>query len=87
LTIRASLHDRAALQLEIRALRHQLHVVKRSRPQRLRLTPADGMPWVWVSNAWNDWRATVVIVKPETSRLAPSRFLALLDLENPTMSG
>ena len=41
LTLRATLHDRAALQLEILALRHQLHVINRSRPQRLRLTHAD----------------------------------------------
>jgi hypothetical protein len=31
LTIRMSLRDRAALQLEILALRHRLHVVNRSR--------------------------------------------------------
>jgi hypothetical protein len=41
LTLRASLRDRAALQLEILALRHQLQVVNRSRRQRLRLTQAD----------------------------------------------
>ena len=47
LTIRVSLRDRAALQLEILALRHQLHVLNRSRPQRLRLTQADRMLWVF----------------------------------------
>ena len=31
-TLRASLRNRAALQLEILALRHQLNVVNRSRP-------------------------------------------------------
>jgi putative transposase len=66
LTIRVSLRDRAALQLEILALRHQLHVVNRSRPQRLRLTPADRMLWVWLSQVWNEWRAAIVIVKPKT---------------------
>src|SRR4029453_16748029 len=66
LTIRESLRHRAALQLEILALRHQLHVVNRSRPQRLRLTHADRMLWVWLSQVWNEWRAAVVIVKPET---------------------
>jgi putative transposase len=65
LTLRASLRDRAALQLEILALRHQLHVVNRSRP-RLRLTHADRMLWVWLSKRWNEWRAAVVIVRPET---------------------
>ncbi len=66
LALRASLRDRTALQLEILALRHQLHVVNRSRPQRLRLTQADRMLWVWLSKVWNEWRAAVVIVKPET---------------------
>jgi hypothetical protein len=62
-TLRASLRDRAALQLEILALRHQLHVMNRSRPQRLRLTPEC---CVWLSKLWNGWRAAVVIVRPET---------------------
>jgi putative transposase len=66
LTLRASLRDRAALQLEILALRHQLHIVNRSRPQRLRLTHVDRMLWVWLSEVWDEWRAAVVIVKPET---------------------
>jgi putative transposase len=66
LALRASLRDRAALQLEILALRHQLHVVNRSRPQRLRLTQADRRLWVLLSRVWNEWRAAVVIVKPET---------------------
>src|ERR1700704_437715 len=66
LTIRVSLRDRAALQFEILALRHQLHVLNRSRPQRLRISSADRMLWAWLSNVWNGWRAAIVIVKPET---------------------
>src|SRR5436190_16823833 len=66
LTIRVSLRDRAALQLEILGLRHQLHVLNRSRPQRLRLAQADRLLWVWLSRVWNEWWAVVVIVKPET---------------------
>jgi putative transposase len=54
LTILMALRDRAALNLEILALGHQLHVVNRSRPQRRRLSPADRMLWVWLSNVWND---------------------------------
>jgi putative transposase len=65
-TLRASFRDRAALQLEILALRHQLCVVNRSRPQRLRLTHADRRLWVWLSKLWNGWRPAIVIVKPET---------------------
>jgi putative transposase len=66
LTLRATLRDRAAMLLEILALRHQLHVINRSRPQRLRFTRADRMLWVWLSKRWNGWRAALVIVKPET---------------------
>jgi putative transposase len=66
LTLRATLRDRAALRLEILALRHQLHVINRSRPQRLPLTHADRLLWVWLSTRWNEWRAALVIVRPET---------------------
>jgi putative transposase len=66
LTIRVSFRDRAALQLEILALRHQLHVVNRSGPPRLRLGPADRLLWAWLSSVWKGWRAAIVIVKPET---------------------
>ena len=66
LTLRDSLHTRTALQLEILALRHQLYVVNRSRPQRRRLTNADRVLWVWLSKLWEGWRDVIVIVKPET---------------------
>ena len=54
LTLRASVRDRAALQLEILALRHQLHVLERSRRRRLRLTQLDRLLWVWLSRVWRD---------------------------------
>jgi putative transposase len=66
LTVRTCVRSRAALQLEILALRHQLQVLNRSRPQRLRLAQADRLLWVWLSRVWNEWRAAVVVVKPET---------------------
>jgi hypothetical protein len=40
-TARLSLRSRAAMQLEILALRHQLQVLQRSRRRRVRLTQAD----------------------------------------------
>lgn len=59
--------SRAALQFEVLALRHQLQVLSRSRrSQRLWLTHADRWLWVWLSQVWNEWRADLVIVKPET---------------------
>ncbi|HYT67789.1 MAG TPA: hypothetical protein VEL51_15275, partial [Vicinamibacterales bacterium] len=60
------IRSRASLHLEIIALRHQLAVVNRSRPQRLRLSPADRLLWAWLSQAWRGWRTAVHIVKPET---------------------
>jgi transposase InsO family protein len=47
-------------------LRHQLQVLERSRPHRIRLTRADRLLWVWVSQVWKDWRRALVIVKPDT---------------------
>ena len=66
LTLRSCLRSRAVLQLELLALRHQLQVLQRSRPQRLRLAQADRLLWVWLSRVWNEWRTALVIVKPET---------------------
>src|SRR5262245_60979257 len=63
---RLSLRSRVALQLEILALRHQLHVVQRSRPWRLHLTRADRLVWVWLSRIWSEWGSAVVSVKPGT---------------------
>ena len=62
----ASRRDRAALQLEILALRHQIQVLERTRPGRVRLIRSDRLLWVWLSGVWRGWRTAVVIVKPET---------------------
>ena len=66
LNLRTSLRHRVALHLEILALRHQLQVVERSRPRQVRITCADRVLWVWLSRVWDQWRATVLIVRPET---------------------
>jgi putative transposase len=66
LTLRTAFRARTTLQLEILALRHQLHVVNRSRLKRLPLTHADRLLWVWLSRVWDRWREAIVIVKPET---------------------
>jgi len=65
-TLRMSFRERTALQLEILALRHQLQVLERTRPRRVRLTRSDRLLWVWLSRVWLGWRSAVVIVKPET---------------------
>src|SRR5262245_56156681 len=66
LSVRSCLQSRAELQLELLALRHQLHILNRSRPRQLRLVTADRWLWTWLSRAWPAWRTARVIVKPET---------------------
>ena len=61
----ASFRCRAALQLEILAVRHQLGVLHRS-VKRPRLTAVDRLFWAWLSELWSDWRTALVIVQPET---------------------
>jgi len=62
---RSAFRSRVALELENFALRHQLNVLKRSVP-RPRLTPADRYLWVVLSRVWQNWRAALAIVRPET---------------------
>ena len=42
------LRRRAALELEVIALRHQLGVLRRQSPRRLRLRSSDRLLWVWL---------------------------------------
>jgi putative transposase len=64
--LRSVVRSRVALHLEVLALRHQLHVLNRSRPRRLRLAKMDRWLWAWLSRSWSEWRMALVIVKPET---------------------
>jgi len=66
LYVRGWARSRAALQLEVLALQHQLQVPERSRRGRPRLSRPDRVLWVWLSHVWTEWRAALVIVKPET---------------------
>jgi hypothetical protein len=56
---------RAALQMEVLALRHPLNVLRRS-VKRAKLTAADRFLWARLSRYWTGWRSALVIVKPET---------------------
>jgi transposase InsO family protein len=56
---------RAALQLEILALRHQLGVLQRS-VKRPKLNRFDRCLWAWLCGAWAEWRSALRIVKPAT---------------------
>ena len=66
LSLRSLIRSRAAVQLEILALRHQLKVLERSQRSRLRLTATDRLLWVWFSRIWSEWRPALVIVQPAT---------------------
>jgi putative transposase len=59
-TLRGLLRSRAALHVEVLALRHQVQVLQRSRPRRLRAVKADRCLWAWLSRTWTDWRAALV---------------------------
>jgi hypothetical protein len=50
----STLQTRAAMQAEIVALRHQLAVLQRSAPRRLRLKQSDRMLWILLSWLWPD---------------------------------
>jgi transposase InsO family protein len=56
---------RAALQLEILALRHQLGVLQRS-VKKPKLNRFDRMLWAWLCGAWAAWRSALCMVKPDT---------------------
>ncbi|HYR44381.1 MAG TPA: integrase core domain-containing protein [Terriglobia bacterium] len=57
----------ATLRAEIIALRHQLTVLQRTqKPKRLILNRGDRCLWVWLSRLWSGWRASLIIIKPET---------------------
>jgi putative transposase len=67
LGVRSSLFKTSLeLRLENLALRHQLGVLRRSAPKRLKLRPTDRILWVWLRRIWSDWKSALLIVKPET---------------------
>jgi hypothetical protein len=58
--------SRAVLELENLALRHQLHVLRRQRPGRLRLFTFDRLFWVSLYRLWPRCLEMMVLVKPAT---------------------
>ncbi|HTP28052.1 MAG TPA: hypothetical protein VMK12_20665, partial [Anaeromyxobacteraceae bacterium] len=64
-SLRASFRSRAALQLEVLALRHQLAVYQR-RQARAHIEVPDRLFWAWLSRSWTGWRNVLVFVKPST---------------------
>jgi hypothetical protein len=60
------LKPRQQLCLEILALRHQVHVLRRG-VKRPALNNADRLLWVGFMKMWPEWRNCLVIVRPETA--------------------
>src|SRR5215469_549479 len=60
-----SFRSRAALQLEILALRHQIGVLQRS-VKRPKLTASDRFLWSWLSSVWHGWETRVFIIQAAT---------------------
>jgi putative transposase len=64
--VASSFRTRAALQAEILALRHQLTVLQKNAPPRLRLQRSDRFLWIVLSRWWPGWRCSLHIVRPAT---------------------
>jgi hypothetical protein len=62
----SSFRTRAALQVEILALRHQLAVFQKNSPRRLCLHPCDRLLWVVLYRFWSGWRRCLQMVQPDT---------------------
>ena len=58
--------SRAVEELENLALRHQLQVLRRQRPGRLRLFTFDRLLWVLLYRLWPRCLEVMVLVKPAT---------------------
>src|ERR1700738_3223463 len=57
---------RASLELELVALRHQLAVLRRQRPGRLRIFATDRLLWMWLYRMWLGALNAMVLVNPAT---------------------
>src|SRR3979411_505970 len=58
--------SRASLELELVALRHQVRVLRRQHPGRLRLFSTDRLLWVWLYRVWPHVLTAMVLVTPAT---------------------
>jgi putative transposase len=64
--IASTFRTRAALQAEILALRHQLAVLQKNAPRRLRFHRCDRLLWVVLYRCWSGWRRCLEMVQPDT---------------------
>ena len=65
-TMLSVFRSRAALQVEILALRYQIHCAPMLRQETADVDLGAVSSWAWLSGAWADSRSVLVIVKSET---------------------
>ena len=58
--------SRRRLQAEVLVLRHQINILRRQGPSRVRPTASDRAIFVWLYRLSADIGDTIVIVRPET---------------------
>jgi transposase InsO family protein len=63
--LKSGLKNQTELALENLALRQQLTILKRNRPH-VRLKKGDRLFWACLSHFWQNWRESLILVKPET---------------------
>ena len=63
--LRLIFRSKQGIVLENLALRQQLDVQQRS-IKRPKIKNADRIFWIWLSRIWDDWRSSLIIVKPPT---------------------
>jgi hypothetical protein len=62
---KATLSGQCILALENLALRQQLAILKRTQKRPV-ISTKGRLFWVWLSRIWLEWRASLLIVKPDT---------------------
>ena len=58
--------SRARLEAEVLALRHQVNILNRTAPKRVRFIGFDRLLFVWLYRLWPELLGSVTIVRPET---------------------
>src|SRR5437016_6527698 len=82
------LKSRRRLEVENLFLRHQLNIVLRRPPRRLRLRGSDRALMVWMTRLWPSLLALARVVQPATHpAVASGRVHDLLALEIPRSAG
>jgi hypothetical protein len=82
LMIFAFLKNQSSLAIENLALRQQLSIYHHSK-KRPKIRLQDRLFWIVISRCWEQWKDTLIFVKPETviNWLAPERIQAFLELK------